>query len=105
MNLPRSSEQKRIVSLILLLISVAFVAFALPGCLTAPGIEEPRLEQICVVIDGVVADCQTPEQKHFDLPVASMIGWACVRPSDFGQVKSHHEILHREINRLTEEKK
>lgn len=53
------------------------------------------------MIDGVVAECSVPgsDIDPVDKPVAEMIGFLCTSPKDYAAAKSHHTILHREINK------
>jgi len=85
--------------LILLLISVA------TGCLTSGGIEEPY-RQVCTILSDNDAECIIPglSNEPIDIKLDDMIGYQCASPENFSIFSSHHEILHREVNRLRDKK-
>lgn len=85
------------------LLTIAFLTMGNSSCAInpLPGEEEPAIF-ICTIIDNEVAECvHTYDQNtKKDLTLIDMIGYQCVRPKDFGTLKSHHEILHKAIHNL-----
>lgn len=83
------------------LISVyAIILLISSGCISGP--KEPVVE-ICSVFSPNQADCEVPGTgKIIVRNTSEMLGYQCVSPKDFAEVESHHEILHREIDKKNE---
>jgi hypothetical protein len=71
----------------------------LGGCISK-GLKEPVVE-FCTIVDGQIAYCETPfgQNPPRDITTVDMIGYTCVSPKDFAAAESHHDILHRELNK------
>lgn len=85
------------------LIVSSFVSLSINGCKT-PGIEEPDV-LICSIIQSNIAECfdREGDSKGFYYTI-DMIGWQCVSPEAYADLKTHHQILHRELNQCKESK-
>jgi hypothetical protein len=36
---------------------------------------------------------------HYDIPIMNVIGYQCVAPGDYAELKTHHAYLHNELNK------
>lgn len=54
---------------------------------------------MCTIIDGEEAACvnSIDESKTMRMSVHDMIGFISVSPEGYADIKTHHEILHREL--------
>jgi hypothetical protein len=70
------------------------------SCITTPGLEEPEVF-VCTIIDNSVLECvkQGSGEKPFDISIIDSIGFQCTSPSDFAKIKTHHQVLHEELNK------
>jgi hypothetical protein len=63
------------------------------------GIKEPEIE-FCSIFSADQADCEVQGSgKIITRSTTEMLGYQCISPSDYAEAESHHEILHREINK------
>lgn len=72
---------------------------AISSCQLTPGIEEPATF-LCTILDDREMDCVHTYDPNTvkKLSLIDGIGFTCVSPKGFGDIKSHHEILHEELN-------
>jgi hypothetical protein len=56
---------------------------------------------ICTIIDMAELDCVNTLDERIVKRVSLIdgIGYQCVSPKSFSKMKSHHEILHKELNK------
>lgn len=100
----RNLKLKRVSSLIALTLILSGCAL-LSSCLKSPGVDEPQIA-ICSIISPEKLDCVYPDVpgSEFQIGIIDAIGFQAVRPKGFSALISHHEILHRELNRCSERK-
>ena len=80
------------------LFSIILTSLISAGCLTSPGMDEPFI-LICTIKNNEVAECTHSDLgDKFEVPTIDLLGYMCVRPTGFASLKSHHEVLHRELN-------
>lgn len=81
--------------------SLAYLLTALliSGCIT-PGMEEPDV-WICVIVDDVSLTCHHSLDKETrrEVDLIDAIGYQCVTPTGYAKIKTHHQILHDELNK------
>lgn len=85
----------KVVALLMALILLTGIS----SCQT-PGMAEPDAF-ICTIIDDTELDCVNtlnPNETK-EITLIDSIGFQCVSPHDFSYMKSHHEILHKELNK------
>ena len=81
---------------------ILFVALSFNAC-KSPGLEEPKILQCSILYEPLVelyqAECFDNEGNFVrTFSIFDMISYICVSPEDYAKVKTHHEILHRELN-------
>lgn len=80
----------------------AVISITLTSCISTPGIEEPTVTY-CTIIDGEIAQCVGPNETK-DVTVIDLIGATCLSPDDLAAAMTHHEALHKVIERLRRKK-
>lgn len=83
-------------------VSLALALFLLTGissCQT-PGLEEPALFN-CAIVDVNEIHCFHNYDSRYDkkITVIEALGYQCVSPKDYAKIKTHHEVLHVELNK------
>lgn len=78
---------------------ILFLTFFVTGCYK-DGFEEPSI-YVCTVIDTNEVDCvHVYDQNNVKkLSIVDVIGYQCVSPNAYATLDTHHEILHKELNR------
>lgn len=79
-------------------LKLILVSLFLSSCISTPGIEEPIIMVYVIKSDGT-GECL--DKEVCPKPILSqtdMIGYQCVSPNGAAKIKSHHEVLHRELN-------
>lgn len=80
------------------LIGSLFVILLLTHCKT-PGLEEPDVVT-CSIVEENRAECFNKDGDSVGwFYTIDMIGFQCVSPADYAKIKTHHEVLHRELNK------
>lgn len=61
-------------------------------------LKEPNVD-ICIVVSPTVLHCipVDPEKPEYEIESKDSIGYFCASPNDYGQVKKHHDELHRRL--------
>lgn len=78
-------------------VAYAIILVISAGCISDP--KEPEIE-FCSVFSPTEADCEVPGTgKVIVRNTSEMLGYQCVSPKDYAEAESHHEILHREIDK------
>ena len=87
----------------LLRVLLILVCISSASCETTPGIDEPAIF-ICTLTldegDKLYFDCYhsySPETKK-KVTLINGLGYTCVDPGAFSKLKSHHDIMHMELN-------
>jgi len=71
----------------------------LTSCLSSHGIEEP-LVLTRIIVDRENTVCIPRELCPIEeKQIKDMIGFQCVSPEASSRINTHHEILHRELNK------
>lgn len=87
------------------LLSLSALSFFLVGgCVSSPNITEPEIAQ-CVLIDGVAHCINSVTREETVIPVQLLEGYFSVSPSDYAEIKNHHDALHTRLNLCESEKK
>ena len=81
-------------------ISLFLLALVASSCITTPGIKEPSVF-ICQIVNMNEMDCVylDDETKNITIPLVEGFGFECVSPKDLAKIKTHHEILHKRLNK------
>lgn len=85
--------------LVVLLMAPMFLT-GISSCQITPGMEEPST-YICTIIDDKVMECvhTYDPNTRYDITLIDGIGYQCLGPGAYGKIKTHHEVLHKELNR------
>lgn len=63
-----------------------------------PGMEEPSTYIYTVTDKGLSGYHSMNPQDRKDISFIDSIGYTCVSPEGQAQMKTHHEVLHKELN-------
>lgn len=64
-----------------------------------PGLAEPEAV-VCTISPSNIQDCtNSVTGEETQVPSGDMIGWQAVSPHDYGRIKTHHQVLHDELNK------
>lgn len=83
------------------LLSSSMIALAgASGCQTTPGMEEPKVWS-CVMVDETRSRCfySHDESQEREMQSIDMIGFQCFSPGDVANISTHHNVLHKELNK------
>lgn len=85
---------KKVVALSMALLTLTGIS----SCETSPGVAEPSTF-ICLYEGDQFSCVHTYDNnaRKF-LPPVEGIGYQCIHPDGYADIKTHHEILHRELN-------
>lgn len=80
-------------------LKLLLVSLLTTSCILTPGIDEPVVLVYVLKSDGT-GECYPKDvcPKQY-LDYIDMIGYQCVSPNGASKINSHHEILHRELNK------
>lgn len=84
---------------VVLLMALTFLT-GISSCQITPGLAEPST-YICTIIDDKVMECvhtMNPDARY-DISLIDGIGYQCLGPKAYGEMSTHHEVLHKELNR------
>jgi len=84
---------------LMILFTAILTLTGISNCQT-PGLEEPDVT-ICTIITDKLIACENiiDPSKSFDIDIIDGIGLQCVSPNDYASLKTHHEAIHRELNK------
>lgn len=83
---------KKILSLIILTISLS-------ACVTTPGLSEPSTYVYTITDRGLSGyNTMDPNQRK-EISFIDAIGFTAVSPDGTAQFKTHHQVLHEELNK------
>lgn len=62
--------------------------------------DEPDI-YMCAMVSDTTAQCIPSDKtkKEFDMPIKDMLGYICVSPDHFGEIKKHHNDLHKQLDK------
>jgi len=84
---------------------VSLLALFLTSCITTPGIKEPDIFIYTIVSSKELDGENTYDpQKQETISIIDAIGFQCTPPKATATIKSHHEILHKRLNKELERK-
>lgn len=82
-----------------ILLTVLISTSGISSCSTS-GMKEPDV-YVCTIIDLDVAECVRSSNTgdNHDISIVDLIGYQCVAPDDYAKIKTHHEALHKALNK------
>jgi hypothetical protein len=85
---------------VVVLLVVAILTMGISSCQITPGMAEPSI-YVCTIIDGQEMDCSHVYDpgKIKKINVMDAIGYQCVSPNAYAEMDTHHEVMHKELNR------
>ena len=80
-------------------LGLSILAFSTMGLSSCPSNDEPDTF-VCSMGAEQTASCVNTldNAKRFKIKFEDMIGYQCVDAHGFGDIKSHHQILHKELS-------
>ena len=90
---------KKVVGLLTVLLTLT----GFSSCEPTPGMAEPST-YLCSIIDESTLECQHTYDRNTKkkYTIIEAIGFVCTPASGFAEIKTHHEVLHKELNRCKE---
>lgn len=85
-----------------ILVMALLMLTGISSCQT-PGLEEPDIFICTITLNEqntqLIGDCEhSLTQEHVVLDQFKLIGFQAVSPKGFAKIKTHHEVLHKELN-------
>ena len=80
------------------ILSLVILTLIPSGCVT-PGMEEPSLFVYTITDKGLSGYHSDNSNERREITFVDGIGFTCVSPDGQAQIKTHHQILHEELNK------